>query len=99
MCAVVCKQSGLWKPGKKKSKKGRAKISIAPLFETIDDLQHAKHTIKTLYANTHYQQYLLDNDNIQEIMVGYSDQIKDGGNFCEQLQSLPRHRRFNQTSK
>ncbi len=53
LCVLwFAKQSGLWKPGKKKeSKKGRAKISIAPLFETIDDLQHAKHTIKTLYAN------------------------------------------------
>ncbi len=84
LCVLwFAKQSGLWKPGKKKeSKKGRAKISIAPLFETIDDLQHAKHTIKTLYANTHYQQYLLDNDNTQEIMVGYSDSSKDGGIFA-----------------
>ena len=84
LCVLwLAKQSGLWKPGKKKErKKGRAKVSITPLFETIDDLQRAGHIIKTLYANPHYQQYLIDNDNTQEVMVGYSDSSKDGGIFA-----------------
>lgn len=84
LCVLwFAKQSGLWKSGKKsENKKGRAKISITPLFETIEDLQRAKNIILTLYANPFYQQYLLDNDSVQEIMVGYSDSSKDGGIFA-----------------
>ncbi|MCX2717099.1 phosphoenolpyruvate carboxylase [Helicobacter sp. MIT 21-1697] len=83
LCVLwFAKQSGLWKPGKKKEgKKGKASISITPLFETIDDLQRAQSIIRTLYTNTHYQQYLFDHNNTQEIMVGYSDSSKDGGIF------------------
>ncbi len=83
LCVLwFAKQSGLWKPGKKKEgKKGKASVSITPLFETIDDLQRAQSIIQTLYANTHYQQYLFDHNSTQEIMVGYSDSSKDGGIF------------------
>lgn len=84
LCVLwFAKQSGLWKPGKKKeAKAGKAKISITPLFETIDDLQHAEGIIRTLHANAYYQQYLIDRNNEQEIMVGYSDSSKDGGIFA-----------------
>ena len=97
MCAVVCRTKWLVEAGQeKKTKKGQAKnLHCSRFFETIDNLPRAKHTIKTLYANTHYQQYLLHNDNIQEIMVA---QIRVGECF-KRLQSLPRHRRFNQTPK
>lgn len=82
LCVLwLAKQSGLWKAGKA-GKKGRASISITPLFETIDDLQRAQHIIDTLCANAHYRQYLTDNNNTQEVMVGYSDSSKDGGIFA-----------------
>ncbi|WP_300720183.1 phosphoenolpyruvate carboxylase [uncultured Helicobacter sp.] len=84
LCVLwFAKQSGLWKGGKKsEGKRGKARISITPLFETIDDLQRAQHIIKVLHTNPHYQQYMYDNDNTQEIMVGYSDSSKDGGIFA-----------------
>ena len=84
LCVLwFAKQSGLWKTGKQKeSKKSKSHISIAPLFETIDDLQRAQHIIRSLHSNTHYRQYLYDNNNTQEIMVGYSDSSKDGGIFA-----------------
>lgn len=84
LCVLwFAKQSGLWKMGKKADgKKGRAKISITPLFETIDDLQRARNIIQTLHSNNYYQQYIYDNDNTQEIMIGYSDSSKDGGIFA-----------------
>ncbi|TLD96364.1 phosphoenolpyruvate carboxylase [Helicobacter jaachi] len=84
LCVLwFAKQSGLWKPGKKKeAKSGKAKISITPLFETIDDLQRAQSIIQTLCVNPHYRQYLLDNQSTQEIMIGYSDSSKDGGIFA-----------------
>ena len=76
LCVLwFAKQSGL-----REVKKSR--ISIAPLFETIEDLQRAQGIIRALYANPHYKQYLLDNELTQEIMVGYSDSSKDGGIFA-----------------
>ena len=70
------KQSGLWIPGKK------AKISITPLFETIEDLKNASKVIERLYHNKEYRRYLKDRSNTQEIMIGYSDSSKDGGIFA-----------------
>ncbi|MDF1797480.1 MAG: phosphoenolpyruvate carboxylase [Coxiellaceae bacterium] len=52
---------------------------IAPLFETVDDLQTSHQTLATLFGNTHYQQHLQQRKSFQEIMLGYSDSNKDGG--------------------
>ncbi|TLD90251.1 MULTISPECIES: phosphoenolpyruvate carboxylase [Helicobacter] len=84
LCVLwFAKQSGLWKAGKQQeAKSGKAYISITPLFETIDDLQRAKNIIRILHTNAHYRQYLYDNNNTQEVMVGYSDSSKDGGIFA-----------------
>ncbi len=69
------KNSTLWRKGE------NTKISITPLFETIEDLRLAPEIIKELHSNKHYRAYLEDRDNNQEIMVGYSDSSKDGGMF------------------
>lgn len=70
------KQAGLWHVGEK------TKISITPLFETIEDLQKAPAIIQQLVEDEHYSQYLKDRNNTQEIMIGYSDSSKDGGMFA-----------------
>ena len=67
------KQSGLWVQGSK------ARISIAPLLETIDDLQKAPEILHDLCANPYYRDYLSQHGDMQEIMIGYSDSSKDGG--------------------
>jgi phosphoenolpyruvate carboxylase len=54
-------------------------VDIVPLFETIDDLQHAATTMKTLYSNTAYRKHLQLRNNKQTIMLGFSDGTKDGG--------------------
>jgi len=69
------KQSNLWVPGK------HTRVSITPLFETIDDLAHAPAIMEELWNNEHYRQYILDRGKTQEIMIGYSDSSKDGGIF------------------
>jgi len=70
------KQSNLWVPGKS------TRVSITPLFETIDDLAHAPAIMEELWKNEHYHQYILDRNKKQEIMIGYSDSSKDGGIFA-----------------
>ncbi len=52
---------------------------IAPLFETVDDLQNSHKTMATLFDNVHYKRHLEEKNNFQEIMLGYSDSNKDGG--------------------
>lgn len=54
-------------------------ISISPLFETVEDLQHIDPVMRALFSNTSYSSLLKIAGNRQEIMLGYSDSCKDGG--------------------
>ncbi|MFA7618515.1 MAG: phosphoenolpyruvate carboxylase [Thiohalomonadaceae bacterium] len=54
-------------------------ISISPLFETIEDLEHIEPVMRTLLANPCYATLLEAAGNRQEVMLGYSDSCKDGG--------------------
>lgn len=77
LCVLwFAKQSKLWQEDKK------TKISISPLFETINDLENAPKIISELAQNKHYANYLKSRKNYQEIMIGYSDSSKDGGIFA-----------------
>ena len=55
------------------------RIRISPLFETIDDLDHAQAILTQLLENETYRELLNDACQCQEIMLGYSDSCKDGG--------------------
>jgi len=54
-------------------------VRIVPLFETIDDLNRCESILKTLFNHKMYRELLGCTDDIQEVMVGYSDSCKDGG--------------------
>lgn len=56
-------------------------INISPLFETIEDLEHIVPVTKDLLDNGTYKDLLAASGNQQEIMLGYSDSAKDGGNL------------------
>jgi phosphoenolpyruvate carboxylase len=60
-------------------KKETLTIDIVPLFETIDDLQHAAGIMQQLYENETYKKHLQLRKNKQVIMLGFSDGTKDGG--------------------
>ena len=62
-------------------KKESLTVDIVPLFETIDDLQAASEIMGILYENKDYRAHLKRRNNIQTIMVGFSDGTKDGGYF------------------
>ncbi len=55
------------------------RILVAPLFETVDDLQHSQAILDELLSNTVYRALVAANGNRQEVMLGYSDSCKDGG--------------------
>ncbi|WP_411766007.1 phosphoenolpyruvate carboxylase [Winogradskyella sp. A3E31] len=54
-------------------------VDIAPLFETIPDLENAEMVMEELYTNTEYRKHLEARGNKQTIMLGFSDGTKDGG--------------------
>ncbi|MCA1746614.1 MAG: phosphoenolpyruvate carboxylase, partial [Bacteroidales bacterium] len=55
------------------------KIDIVPLFESIDDLENAPGVMEQLYQLKVYRDHLKQRNNIQTIMLGFSDGTKDGG--------------------
>ncbi len=54
-------------------------ILVSPLFETIEDLKHISSVLTSLLENRTYRTLLEAADNLQEVMLGYSDSCKDGG--------------------
>ncbi len=54
----------------------RRAMRVAPLFETLDDLDHAAAAIKQLLSLDDYRTRLA---GPQEVMIGYSDSAKDAG--------------------
>lgn len=58
---------------------GHVPLDIAPLFETIDDLQHGPEVLRDLAADPVYRAHLAARGNVQMVMLGYSDSGKDGG--------------------
>lgn len=59
--------------------KPHSRINIVPLFETIEALENACSVMNTLFSLPWYRDLLAGRNNIQEIMLGYSDSNKDGG--------------------
>jgi phosphoenolpyruvate carboxylase len=58
---------------------GRVSLPIAPLFETLADLDHAGEVIETLLSLPGYRALAGDR---QEVMIGYSDSSKDAGQLA-----------------
>lgn len=54
-------------------------VRVAPLFETIEDLQHVEQVLSSLLSHPAYATLLKASGNTQEVMLGYSDSCKDGG--------------------
>ena len=54
-------------------------VDIVPLFETVSDLKVASKVMESVYSNPVYKKHLLQRNNQQTIMLGFSDGTKDGG--------------------
>jgi len=59
--------------------KNNLTVDVAPLFETIPDLENAPGVMEQLYQNPEYMAHLRARGNKQHIMLGFSDGTKDGG--------------------
>jgi phosphoenolpyruvate carboxylase len=71
--ALLLKETGLIGPP------ARSAVNLIPLFETIADLRASAGLMDRLLSLPVYRQLLESRDNVQEVMLGYSDSNKDGG--------------------
>ena len=75
---LIAKMVGLI--GEKENGEVFCNILITPLFETVDDLARINIILESLFSNEVYIKFLqCHEDNLQEVMLGYSDSCKDGG--------------------
>jgi phosphoenolpyruvate carboxylase len=73
--AVLLKEVGLVTPGAAPT----SRLQIVPLFETIADLQRSPETMRAWFALPAARSLVASLDDLQEVMLGYSDSNKDGG--------------------
>jgi phosphoenolpyruvate carboxylase len=65
--------------GELHSKRGDVPLDVAPLLETVDDLNNGRDILQLLLSIDLYRKHLKRRDNRQTVMIGYSDSNKDGG--------------------
>jgi phosphoenolpyruvate carboxylase len=73
---LLAKEVGLWSYAEGRV---RSWLDFVPLFETIEDLDHAAERMASLFASELYRRHLDARGGLQEVMLGYSDSNKDGG--------------------
>lgn len=59
--------------------RARSSFDVIPLFETFDDLENGPVILAQLFADPLYRRLLRSRGNFQEVMLGYSDSVKDCG--------------------
>ena len=69
-----------------------AGLQPVPLFESIEDLQHAPRICRALWSSAAYQPLLDAWGRRQEVMLGYSDSNKDGGMIASTWEIWKAHR-------
>lgn len=60
-------------------KEGLVPLDVAPLFETVPDLQQSRDIMNRLLSEPVYRTHLAARDDDQMVMIGYSDSNKDAG--------------------
>jgi phosphoenolpyruvate carboxylase len=54
-------------------------LDVIPLFETLGDLEAGSGVMEELFSDPLYRRILRARKDFQEVMLGYSDSVKDGG--------------------
>lgn len=94
---LLAKEAGLY--GKDDKQNPYSHIDIVPLFETINDLRRSHIILEELFRNQIYMQNLKVRNNIQEVMIGYSDSNKEGGILTSNWELYNAQRRLSKTAE
>ena len=65
--------------GELHNRRGDVPLDVAPLLETVDDLDNGPEILDILLSTELYRKHLDRRGNRQMVMIGYSDSNKDGG--------------------
>jgi phosphoenolpyruvate carboxylase len=65
--------------GELHNRRGEVPLDVAPLLETVDDLDRGPGILRELLSVRLYREHLATRGNRQTVMMGYSDSNKDGG--------------------
>ncbi|MFN0052444.1 MAG: phosphoenolpyruvate carboxylase [Planctomycetales bacterium] len=71
---LLAREAGLFRP-----EAGISRLNIVPLFEALGPLQTAETIIQRLLSFPVYRNHVTLRDNVQEVMIGYSDSNKETG--------------------
>ena len=73
-----------WQAGLVRARGGKLQSSfdVIPLFETLEDLEAGPVVLDELLRDAVYRRILRSRTEYQEVMLGYSDSVKDGGYFA-----------------
>ena len=73
---LLARQTGLVEA---RGRRLHSHLDVIPLFETLDDLEAGPQIMEELFADPLYRRILRARNDFQEVMLGYSDSVKDGG--------------------
>lgn len=54
-------------------------MNVMPLIETVPDMKNAEDLLQSLLNNSTYKKHLGHHDNVQHVMLGYSDSMRGHG--------------------
>ena len=74
-------------------------LQVVPLFESIEDLQHAPKIMRELWTSNAFQPLLASWNRRQEVMLGYSDSNKDGGMITSTWEIWKAHRALHHVAR
>ncbi len=80
------------RPASEAGSPGDPGLQPVPLFESIEDLQHAPAICRALWTSAAYGPLLQAWGGRQEVMLGYSDSNKDGGMIASTWEVWKAHR-------
>jgi phosphoenolpyruvate carboxylase len=73
---LLARQAGLVEV---RGRRVHSSLDVIPLFETLDDLEAGPQIMEELFHDPLYRRILRGRKDFQEVMLGYSDSVKDGG--------------------
>jgi phosphoenolpyruvate carboxylase len=94
---LLARRAGLLAP--KKGGSWSSSFDVVPLFETVDDLEACPEILDQLLSDPLYCRILRARGNFQEVMLGYSDSVKDSGYLSANLALFRAQKRLGKTAE